>query len=136
MSFKIKKINDIIPVLKLDFLVFPADEARIEDYQHNWLVTDSDNDPIAYACLKVLNRSTLYFTRAGVLPTARGKGLQLRLIRARVNWARRNAFKTIITYTSYENAASYHNLQKAGFKLYYPEYLYAGREFLYWIKSL
>lgn len=78
-----------------------------------------------------------FLSRAGVLPEYRGQGIQKRLIRARVAWAKRSNQAThAITYTNYYNPASSNALIAAGFKLYVPSPLYVGDDFLYWRKAL
>ena len=58
--------------------------------------------------------------RAGVRPDARGQGLQRRLIRARVAYAKREGFPEVWTYTSNYNVASSNNLIREGFTLWAP----------------
>lgn len=73
-----------------------------------------------------------YLARAGVLPKARGHGLQLRLIRARVKGAKAAGAKAIITDCTNRNAASARSLIKAGFKPYWPQAPWAMRHSIYW----
>lgn len=63
----------------------------------------------------------LFLARAGVLPRARGHGLQRRLIRARLSHARRLKCRGAYTYTTIENVASANNLIECGFRLWVPD---------------
>jgi len=74
---------------------------------------------------------TVYFCRAGVLETHRGKGLQKRLIRARVNHARKLGYKWVITNT-YENPASANSLISCGFRVFTPSKPWAAEGTTYW----
>jgi GNAT superfamily N-acetyltransferase len=60
-----------------------------------------------------------YLSRAGVVPEFRGHGLQKRLIRARLAWARRAGLKAAYTYTL-RNPASANSLIACGFRSFYP----------------
>lgn len=51
-----------------------------------------------------------------VSPTARGRGIQSRLIKARIAWARRQGAETLHTYASVENLPSIISLLKCGFR--------------------
>jgi len=61
-----------------------------------------------------------YLHRAAVLPSHRGQGIQRRMIRARLSWARRAGIEEAWTYTSHVNAASANNLIREGFTLWLP----------------
>lgn len=91
---------------------------------------------IAFATYKAVGGDTVFLSRAGVLPEARGQGLQKKLIKARCNHAKKAGYSWAVTYTSPENAPSFTSLQACGFLLYLPEYRWAGTEMLYWRKKL
>lgn len=118
---------------EIDRIVFgPTGDDPIdpEELQRSaWWVA---GDGLAFAGARMLDNGALYLTRAGVIPSARGQGLQLRLIRARLAWGRRRGARVAITYTAVDNIASANNMIRAGFELYEPEYPWAGREMLYW----
>ena len=61
------------------------------------------------------NGSVYYLTSCGVETTFRGKGIQLRLIRARVRAARKLGAMVVETYTTWDNLPSQRNLIRAGF---------------------
>lgn len=60
-------------------------------------------------------RSTVILTSAAVLPSHRGKGLQRKLVAARVRWASRIDAKRVTTYTYFNNPVSLVNLIRSGF---------------------
>lgn len=60
-------------------------------------------------------RHVLKLSSAGVLPGYRGHGMQTRLIKSRIRWAKRKGFHRVKTYTESENTHSTKNLAAAGF---------------------
>jgi len=102
-----------------------------------WWVAYTNLDPVAFAGLRPLAKEPHagYFCRAGVLKHARGKGLQKKLIRVRIAYARRQGLKTLITDTT-DNIVSANNLIACGFKLYEPSNSWAFDHSLYWRKDL
>ena len=117
---------------------FPNDEFDYTVDTEAWLVFDENNKPVGFCTIRPVktDKDTVFLSRAGLLFSARGKGLHKRMITVRLNWARKYGFKMCITYTTRDNFTSFHNLQKAGFLLYYPDSLYAGKDCLYWMKEL
>lgn len=79
--------------------------------------------PVAFCSIRPLTNepNVLFLSRAGVLRGWRGQGLQKRMIRARLAWARRNGWREAVTYTTHDNYASIASLIKAGMNLYTPE---------------
>lgn len=78
----------------------------------------------------------VFLCNAGVLPRARGKHLQRRLIRARLHWAKREEYIYARTYTVTFNPASARSLIACGFKPYWPRYPWAGDSVCYWYRVL
>lgn len=73
----------------------------------------------------------MYFCRAGVVRDHRGKGLQKRLIRARIRKAKSLGMNWVITDT-YDNPASANNLIDTGFKMFEPSEPWGAKKTLYW----
>lgn len=111
------------------------DEGRTSQY---WVVYDEAGDPVGFCSLYPLSKEPgcVFFSRAGLLPSAQGKGLHKKMIETRMRWSKRNGYKIAITYTHRLNAKSFSNLQQCGFALYLPENNYAGKEFLYFYADL
>lgn len=87
-------------------------------------VRDASTDPqAAFLCL------------SGVVPEHRGRGLQRRLIRVRVQKARRLRKHSVISYTM-DNAHSGNNLIACGFRLYSPLKRWEGGSVNYWRLAL
>lgn len=65
---------------------------------------------------------TWFLSLAGTLPKFRGLGIQKRMIRHRMRFAKRRNAGRLITYTSIDNVISANNLTHCGFKLYVPKW--------------
>lgn len=122
----------------LDRLCFAPTDAKVEIEPGAWWLTYDGERPVAYAGVR---RSAQwldwgYLMRAGVDPEYRGRGLQRKLIRTRVKFARARGWHGLITDTSYDNIRSSNNLIAEGFKLFRPRELWAFSNSLYWIKTL
>jgi RimJ/RimL family protein N-acetyltransferase len=118
---------------ELDAKVFYGCNNEFKKNRDWWVVLDNGNI-IAY-CGCLYSYSICIFVRAWVHYDYRGKGLHGKMIKSRINAAKKNC-KSVITYTTHDNSASANNLIKNGFKLYIPEYLYAGEEMIYFKKNI
>lgn len=78
-----------------------------------WWVVDGDPSN-GYAGAR-MDGDALVLERAWVAPALRGRGLQGRLVRARVAWGRRQGARRAITYTWGGNVGSMRALVRAGF---------------------
>ena len=108
-----------VAVLALDEICFPHDD-RITTADSLWWIVWQDKTPVAYAgmrlCKDPRNLGLAFLNRAGVVPGHRGRGLQQRLIRARVAAARRLAVNELVTYVMIYNVASINSLVNCGFR--------------------
>lgn len=119
--------EDVSIIEAMDTLCFAPEAAeRVHIHRPNevwWIGEDEYGEPVCYAGAKIWksgSEQALYLHRAGVLPGARGRGLQRRLIAVRVQFARRQGIPEVWTYTSHTNIASANNLIRAGFSLWMP----------------
>lgn len=126
-------------VLALDALEFPPgtwDTPRRSSLFVCEAHTRAGWELAAYASARDLlgdgELGSVYFDRAAVARAYRGRGLQRRLIRRRLEWARARNARVAITYTMAGLAVSANNLIACGFRLYVPEYAWAGTDALYW----
>jgi RimJ/RimL family protein N-acetyltransferase len=100
-----------------------------------WLV-HRGNRPAGFCSVADIGYGVAYFSAAAVEKWARGGGLQRRMIRVRLRWARRRGLRTVVTYTVKDNYPSIANLIKCGFRFYDPEDPWAGKDVLYFILNL
>ena len=98
-----------------------------------WVVLDG-TEIVAFGSLQPSIRfaDVVYLNSAGVCEKYRGLGLQRRLIRVRLAWARRNKKHFAVTDTVPENAPSSRNLVRCGFLPYTPEVPWKGPGARYW----
>jgi GNAT superfamily N-acetyltransferase len=81
----------------------------------------------------ITNPAFGYMIRAGVIPEARGRGLQRKLLRVREHHARRNGYCGLVTDTT-DNIPSANNLIRCGYRLFEPHTRWAFEHSLYWRK--
>lgn len=121
-------------ILELDELFFPGCSPLIDlEEQYKWLMY-KDKGIVGYCTMRVLE-SIGYLSRAAVLASHRGNGLQKKMIKKRVQLAKELNLSAVVTYTTHDNYASWNNLQDCGFKLYKPQNPWAG-DMLYWRRLL
>lgn len=129
--YRIHQTKDLAQVKELHRRIFP-DDVWVGDHHTFWLVTDSSGVPVGFA--SAVHRPDLgyvFLSRAGVDRSVAGAGLQKRLIKARVAWARKQGTKRVITYTSLRNYQSMVSLIKCGFRFYEPKVQYVGKDYHY-----
>jgi len=137
VAISIRKVNNINQVVILDATVFDyAQDQPVVTNDVHWWIAYEDDKPVAYAGVKLLDGNLAFLCRAGVLPAWRGKGLQGKLINARLRWAKKQGMQQAVTYTVLANPHSSNNLIKCGFLLYIPQWRWGGEEALYWLKQL
>lgn len=138
MKVAVRRHDGDRPLIEyLDSRLF-SEEERVDNVEESvwWVGWTDQNTPVAYAGARYIpSAHAVFLSRAGVLHEARGQGLQRRMIALRLRWARTTAARYVITYTHPENIISSNNLIKQGFLMYTPEWAWAGREFLYWIRE-
>ena len=135
MSFRICRTNDICLVKRLDESIFEEGLYGMEEA--TWWIAWHKGTPVAYAGVMEHTKNYAYLCRAGVVPEARGHGLQRKLIRKRVEYAKSLDYKGVVTYTIFHNNPSSNNLIKEGFLLFDPldPWSVEDEPVLYWIKE-
>lgn len=121
----------------LDLKCFPEDEPYEKDGCYWWVAFDGP-EPVAFAGLKPLtgqNGGLAFLCRAGVLRSARGQGLQKRLIRVRLARARAAGLSQVLTYTHPLNFESASNLLKCGMRFHEPPFEWGCKGAMYFSKS-
>jgi len=128
--YTIRQTKNMELVASLDKEIFP-DDTRVVTEGAVWWVAYKDGRPVAFAGIS-RNKNYWFLRRAGVLEEHRGNGLQKRLIKIRLNYAKKKEKSIpIYTYTVLGNPASSNSLISTGFRLYEPSHPYVGKS-LYW----
>jgi len=128
------KHRALLHYLQLETL--PNDEP-IDTETGHWWIAYKDGNPVGFCGIRQSHRwaDTAYLCRAGVIQKARGQGLQKKLIRVRVNHARKEKYTWLITDT-YQNPASANSLISCGFKMFHPSNPWSYEGACYWRKRI
>jgi GNAT superfamily N-acetyltransferase len=118
-AYALRRTDDSRKVRALYNLQFPAGTWRGKKQVH-WLLS-SQLDPALGFCSAVYSEELkcAYFTAAWVKGAVRGGGIQRKMIRTRIRWARRVGAQFCITYCAVDNYASLYSLLRCGFKAYW-----------------
>lgn len=114
------------------------DSAPIPDFDWGcWWLVCCGGEPIGFGGLVPSTHApnSGYFCRVGILGPHRGRGLQLRLMRAVETQARRNGWDYVVSDTT-DNPASANNFIKAGYRLYQPQSPWGWAHTLYWRRPM
>lgn len=130
---RLVRTTDLRLILRIDARTFPDDKpVDVLDTNIQWWKYGE----LAYCGIRRTNEPGLAFmVRSGVVPEARGQGLQKRMILKRLAWANREGFTEVCSYTVTDNAPSMRNLVRCGFEPYDPPERWAG-EVVYWSKQI
>lgn len=102
-----------------------------------WWIASEDNRDIGFAGLvrSVSWTDCGYLCRAGVVPSARGQGLQKKFIHVRIRQAKALGWKWVVSDTRL-NPASANSLISCGFKMFEPTNPWGCKDTLHWRKKL
>ncbi len=119
----------------MDKNIFAGCNNEFQTNREWWVFLDSKGKVAAY-CGSIYSEGICIFIRAWVKKSYRGKGIQKKMISTRIKAAKDKGCHTAITYTTKDNYPSVNNLIGKGFRYYFPEYAYGGKEMLYWSKKV
>jgi GNAT superfamily N-acetyltransferase len=131
----LSRIQETIQAMRKE--CFPWEDSYNEWHGDWWIIYDPM--PVAFAGLQpsVRTEGAGYLNLAGVLPHARGKGYQRKLIRVREREARKKGWVLLLTDTRPNNAHSMNNLIACGFRPFCPTVRWSPhKEWVYWRKIL
>jgi GNAT superfamily N-acetyltransferase len=116
--YALRRSEDIDEARQLHAQLFPSDEWVGDDHEF-WIAYDDIGTPVGF-CSAIHRPATnvVFLSRAGVVREAQRVGLQRRMIRTRIAWAKRVGARGVITYVSLKNYSSLVNLLKCGFRFY------------------
>jgi GNAT superfamily N-acetyltransferase len=102
-----------------------------------WWIAYCDGRLAGFAAMLQSSKTpeAVYLARAGTLEAFRGRGLQKKLIRERLKFAKDLGMTQAITDTT-DNVASANALIATGFKMFDPDDPWGLSNTLYWRKSL
>jgi GNAT superfamily N-acetyltransferase len=113
------------------------DDAPADVSRGHWWIAEDDDEPVGFAGLyrSVNWDNGVYLVRSGVMPSHRGNGLQKRLIRVRLAFAKRSGFKLAVSETTF-NPPSANSLIACGFKTFTPPNLWGPKGAIYFRKNI
>jgi RimJ/RimL family protein N-acetyltransferase len=116
MKIHIQRSEDVETVREAHSLAFPRDPWPGDDHEY-WLATDGNGRVVGFAsAIYWGDLKTVFLSRAAVVESAQGTGLQRRFISARVRWAKTiPGCEFVWTYVERWNYASLYNLLRCGF---------------------
>lgn len=121
-------------VAELDLKCFPVDERWWAEDAVWWLMRAPDGSVAGYCAARPWKPdNAVYLARVGIMAAHRGQGLQRRLIRVRLRWAKREGYSMAYTYTLPTNPASSVNLIREGMLPFWPSTPWGGDAACYWI---
>ena len=130
---KLRRTDDEELVRALHTLCLPGDEWH--ESTAMWALWDGPT-AVGFCSVYALSKENgVFMARSGLFSSARGHGLQVRMLRARERWARGAGHEFAVTYTSYDNHPSIVNLLRCGYQFYDPENPWAG-DVHYFYKAL
>lgn len=116
----------------LHTLIFPSDHMpRWRADGIAWLVYDGE-DAVGFLYAEPAHECW-YFSRVGVMPAARGRGLQGELMARLEAWAKRE--KQTLISTTYQNPASANNFVRRQWMTYLPALPWGSPDTIYWWKA-
>jgi GNAT superfamily N-acetyltransferase len=132
----IRKDSVQLKLSVLQNICLPFDTPYDTNFGCWWIATENGRD-IGFAGLvrTVSWTDCGYLCRAGVVPFARGQGLQKKFIHVRIRQAKALGWKWVISDTRL-NPASANSLISCGFKMFEPTNPWGCKDTLYWRKKL
>lgn len=121
-------------LMYLQTTILPSDTPRPLKGDE-WWIAYQNGSPVGFASYRMIDKTTAYLSRSGVLYAARGQGIQKRMIRVRVKHAI-NSGATLILSDTTDNVPSSNSLIAEGFRLYDPVRRWAYEHSNYWRKEL
>lgn len=136
-KFRIKKVDGVKNQELLNQLQFSCFKYIVADpskEENIWWIMYHDSDAIGFASISPSRTYPVigvYLSSAGILPKYRGMGLQKRLIRVRLRYAKALGKKWAISETVL-NPSSANNLIACGFRSFQPDNPWSYKDAHYW----
>lgn len=122
---RLQRTTDYRMVNALETLLFPdskEDDAETPRRGNVYWALWHEGEMVGYCSVRPsqTEKNAAFLSRAGLLPSARGRGLQRRMVRVRERWAKDNGFERTITYVHTTNIPSLRNIMACGYLPYEP----------------
>ncbi|MBU6408049.1 MAG: GNAT family N-acetyltransferase [Alphaproteobacteria bacterium] len=130
--------DDVDALEAMDRVCFPGDHPYglwTWDRGVCWIAHHA-GEAIGYSAAHPMKRGIWFFSRVGVMPAARGWGLQRKFLATLERHGRREGWREIVTYTVPLNGWSTRNILAAGYRTYEPKKSYVGYQVIHMRKKL
>lgn len=119
--YSLKRTRNTRKVRKLYNLAFPV-RTWMGRAQVHWMLSTVLEPTLGFcSSLYLKNLKCVCLTAAWVKRDVRGGGIQRRMIRTRVKWAKKQGAQFCVSYCSAANYASLYSLMRCGFKVYWKD---------------
>lgn len=146
MRYRLRRadVTDVLIAQSMRILIddcFPpgtlAEKARTPR-EGIWWMAWHGSDAVAFSGIveSIVYPGNGYIALQGVVPKHRGRGLQLRMIKAAERYGRQHGWAELITETIHDNAQSGNTMIRAGFKMFVPARPWNTAPVCYWRKAL
>lgn len=115
MKFRIEKVDDTDAARDMHKMAFGGTPWPGDDHEF-WIAKDEHGAIVGFASLLEVDGEVAFLSRAAVTAAAKGKGLHRKLIKARMQWARKEGEHLFVTYVESHNYDSMVNLLRCGFR--------------------
>ena len=100
-----------------------------------WIAYQGDeHDAVGFLYAEPMHDGSWYFSRVGVMPSARGCGLQREFMSRLEGWAKRVKVPTLVS-TTYLNPHSANNFVREQWMTYLPAFPWGVADTIYWRKD-
>lgn len=129
---KVQTTSAYAVLTALHTLTFPGDE--VPEWKPSGLawITYDNGEPVAFLYCEQMHDRSWYFSRVGVMPAARGLGLQRKLMKT----MQRALPGAVLISTTYRNPASANNFVREQWMTYLPAVPWGAPDTIYWRKDL
>lgn len=128
---RVNRCKDLTLIKTLAQQVFDASDIPTKLDQSKWFIAWEKGVPLGFAGITFWGNGKAFLSLAGVLPEHRGRGIQKRLIMARIAYAKKWGVHQVVTYTVVNNPESQRSLIKCGLLPYTPKTFFAGKKVIY-----
>jgi GNAT superfamily N-acetyltransferase len=132
---RIRLLDDIEEARAIHALAFEED-LWVGDQHTFWVMTEKGRTVGFCSAVMFEELGNVYLSRSAVVKAYQGRGVQRRMVHARVNWGIEHGAKRAVTYTLMRNYPSMVTLLNCGFRFYTPDDPWVGKNVHYFRKIL
>ena len=128
---RVNRCKNLTLIQELAQQVFEPSDIPTKLSESRWFVAWEGGVPLGFAGITFWGNGKAFLSLAGVLAEHRGRGIQKRLIQARLRYAKKWKVHQVVTYTVVNNPESMRSLIRCGMLPYTPKTKWAGHKVVY-----